>query len=810
MIKNYLKAALRNMRLHKGLSFITIFGFAAGLACCILITLYTIDQLGFDRHLAKADQIYRVGIIGSLNNKTMQAPVSCAPLAEAMKREIPEVEAVTRFTGGGRGAPVVRYKDKVFSEERFYWADPTFFDVFRTPFIKGDPRTALSQANYVVLTRSMAKKYFGSEDPLGKTINTDSRRDLVVTGVIPDVPRQSHFHYDFVGSLAIFENSRSTSWIGNNFFTYLVLRPGASAKAVEEKLQGLVRRNAGPQFEQMFGVSWDQLLKSGAQYRYFLQALTDIHLRSHYEYELEANGDISTVYLFSLVAFGVFLLACVNFVNLTTARAATRAREIGIRKAIGSGRGQLIRQFLFESSLTSFLAIILAMALAVLLRPFFNRLAGENAEIVIRGNPWLLPILLALLVLSGLVAGAYPAFYLSSFRPAQVLKGQLGGIKGKSFVRSLLVVFQFTMSIALIIGTLVINRQLHFMQNKKLGFNKEQVLIVKKTDDLGKQVYAFEQELLANPDITAVSNSATLMGDPAFGDNVYTVPGASGVSQFILWTMFADEGFVRTFEIKMAAGRFFEKGRQSDLQGVVLNEAAVKLLGLTDPVGKELLLMIGRDNKPAKITILGVMKDFHFQSLHDEIRPLAFHWFGPEGFGKTVSVRFRTRDIPALLGAIEAIWRRLAKGQAFEYEFFDEHFAAVYNAEQNTAKLLMAFSVLAIAIACLGLLGLATFATQQRTKEIGIRKVLGASVLSLSRLLSNEFLKLVLLANLISWPLAYFFMGRWLRGFAYRTPLGLDLFLLSGLLALGIALLTVSYQSIRAARANPVASLRNE
>jgi len=810
MFKNHLKAALRNMRLHKGLSFITVFGFAAGLACCILITLFTIDQLGFDRHHAKADRIYRVGITASLNNKTFQGPISCAPLAEAMKREIPEVEAITRFVSGIGGAPVVRYRDKVFSEERYYWADPSFFDVFSTPFIKGDPRTALSQTNSVVLTRSMARKYFGGEDPIGKTINTDNRRDLLVTGVVQDVPRQAHFHYDFLGSLAVFESSRSTSWIGNNFYTYLVLRPGASALAVEDKLQELVRRHAGPQFEQMLGAGWDQLLKSGAQYKYFLQPLTAIHLHSHLDYELEANGDISTVYLFSLVAFGVFLLACVNFVNLTTARAATRSREIGIRKAIGSGRAQLIRQFLFESSLTSFLAIILALALAVLLHPFFNRLAGANSEIAVKGNPWLPPILLALLILSGLGAGAYPAFYLSSFRPAQVLKGQPGGIKGKSFVRSLLVIFQFTISIALIIGTLVINRQMHYAQSKKLGFNKEQVLVVKKTDDLGKQAYAFKKELLDNPDIVAVSNSANLMGDPTFGDSIYTVPGSSGAAQNILWTMYADEDFTRTFGIQMASGRFFEKDRQNDLQGVVLNETAVRLLGLTDPVGKQLVTMSGQGNKLVTISILGVMKDFHFQSLHEEIRPLAFHWLGPDGSGKMVSVRFRTVAIPALLRTVENTWRRLAKGQAFEFEFFDDRFAAIYNSEQNTARLLAAFSLLAIAIACLGLLGLATFATQQRTKEIGIRKVLGASVLSLSRLLSNEFLKLVLLANLIAWPLAYWVMNRWLRSFAYRASLGIDLFLLSGLLAVCIALLTVSYQSIRAARANPVNSLRNE
>ncbi len=810
MLKNYLKAALRNMRLHKGLTFITIFGFAAGLACCILITLFAIDQLGFDRQQAKADRIFRVGLTAALNNNVMSGPVSCAPLAETMKKEIPEVEAVTRFIGGGRGAPVVRYKDKVFSEERFYWADPTFFDVFSAAFVKGDPRTALQQANNVVLTRSMARKYFGGEDPLGKTINTDNRRDLVVTGVVEDVPRQAHFHYDFLGSLAVFESSRSTSWIGNNFYTYVTLRAGASQAAVDAKLQEIVRNHAGPQFMKMFGVSWDQLLKSGAQYRYFLQPLTAIHLNSHLEFELEANGDMSTVYLFSLVAFGVFVLACVNFINLTTARAATRAREIGIRKAIGSGRGQLIGQFLFESTLTSFLAIALALVLAVLMRPFFNRLAGEYSDIVIGGNPWLLPILLSLLVLSGLVAGAYPAFYLSSFRPVQVLKGQQAGIRGKSFLRGLLVVFQFTLTIALIVGTLAIGRQLNYMQNKKLGFSKDQVLIVKKTDDLGKQVQAFKQELLANPNIEAVSNVSNLMGDPSFGDNVYRVPGVEGVAQHILWTIYADEGFPRTFAIQMAAGRFFEKDRPGDLQGIVLNETAVKALGLTDPVGKELIQMIDQGGNQLKLTILGVMKDFHFQSLHEEIRPLAIHRFGPEGFGKMVSVRFRPVALPALLAAIESTWRRLARGQAFEYEFFDVRFAAIYNSERNTARLLTAFSVLAIAIACLGLLGLATFATQQRTKEIGIRKVLGASVFNLSRLLSNEFLKLVLLANLIAWPLAYYVLQRWLRNFAYRASLDLGLFLLAGLLAVCIALLTVSYQSIRAALANPVNSLRNE
>jgi putative ABC transport system permease protein len=808
MFKNYLKAALRNMRLHKGLSFITIFGFAAGLSCCILITLFTIDQLGFDRHHAKADRIFRIGVKAALGSKTFNGVVSCAPLAEAMKREMPEVEAVTRLDS--RGASVVRYKDKVFSEERFYWADPSFFDVFTVPFIKGDSRTALSQTNAVVLTRSMARKYFGDANPIGKTINTDNRGDLLVTGVVQDVPRQSHFHYDFLGSMAGFEDNRSPFWINPSIYTYVALRPGSSAATAEAKLQGIVRRHAGPQFEKMFGVSWDQLMKGGAQYRHFLQPLTDIHLRSHLEFELEANGDMSTVYLFWLVAFGVFILACVNFVNLTTARAATRAREIGIRKAIGSGRAQLIRQFLFESSLTSFLAIILALFLATLLRPFFNQLAGETADIVVQGNPWLVPILLSLLILSGLAAGAYPAFYLSSFRPAQVLKGQQGGVKGKSFVRSLLVVFQFTMSIALIIGTLAINRQLNYMQNKKLGFNKDQVLVVNKTDDLGKQVHAFKQELLANPGIVAVSNSTNLMGEQIFSNNVFKVSGAKDAAQHIIWTLHADEGFIRTFGIEMAAGRFFEKDRQSDLQGVVFNETAVKTLGLTDPVGKEIIRLVGLAGNQAKITILGVMKDFHFQSLHEEIRPLAIRWFGPEGFGKTVSVRFRPTGMAALLKTIESTWKRLAKGQAFEYEFFDERFAAIYNAERNTARLLTAFSILAIAIACLGLLGLATFATQQRTKEIGIRKVLGASVLNLSRLLSNEFLKLVLLANLIAWPLAYLLLNRWLRSFAYRTSLGAELFLLSGLLALAVALLTVSFQSVRAARANPVNSLRNE
>jgi putative ABC transport system permease protein len=719
MFKNYVKIALRNFLKHKGFSFINIFGLAIGVACCLVIVLFVLDEISYDQHHEKADQIYRVGIRGFVNNTLFHGVVTCAPMAQTLVNEFPEVTAATRLRNFG--FPVFRYEDKVFSEEKVFWVDQAFFDVFTVPFIKGDSKTALAQPNTIVLTRSMASKYFGDEDPVGKSLNADKRRDYLVTGVVEDVPHNSHFHYDFLASNVTYDVSRSPVWVSNNYYTYLLLQEGASPEAFEAKLDELVKKYVGPQIQAAVGITLEQFFASGGDWSYFIQPLTGIHLHSHLEYELEPNGDIAYVYIFSIIAIGILLVACINFVNLATARAANRAREVGIRKTVGSSRGQLIRQFLSETTLMSFFAVLLALLAVQLLLPFFNNLTGKELAVPYVQNVLTIPLLLGLVLFIGILAGTYPAFFLASFDPVVVLKTEMSGRSKKSNMRNVLVVFQFTVSIVLIIGTVIVSRQLKYIQNRNLGFNKEQVVIVKKTDDIGNQVPAFRQELLKNPKVINATNTSNLIGNE-FGNSAYKLAGATGEETHLLWTYFTDPYFVETYQIEMAAGRYYEEGRQADQQSAVINEAAVKDLGLIDPVGKQIEAI--RPNRTVAFTIIGVMKNFHFKSLHHQISPLIVHLYGPEGRGRFVSVRIHSENIRETMTFLEGTWRKFASNQAFEYEFFDDHFARIYQAEERTGQIFFSFSLLAIFIAILGLFGLAAFVAEQRTKEIGIRKVL--------------------------------------------------------------------------------------
>ncbi len=807
MIKNYLKIAIRNFIKHLGYSFINVFGLAIGVACCLLIVLFVRDELSFDRYHEKADQIYRAGLVGFVNNNLFEGVVSPAPMARTLVDEYPEVTASTRIRNFG--FPVFRYEDKVFSEERVFWVDRSFFDVFTIRFIKGDPKTALEKPETIVLTHSMARKYFGDEDPMGKSLNADKRRDYIITGIIEDTPRNSHFHYDFLASLETYEDSRSPIWVSNNYHTYFVLKEGTSAEEFEAKLPDLVRKYVGPQIQAAAGISLEEFFASGGQYEYFIQPMTDIHLQSHYDFELGANGDMSYVYIFSIIAIGILIVAGINFVNLATARSASRAREVGVRKTLGSFRSQLIRQFLSETIFTSFLAVLLALLFVQLLLPLFNNLTDKELAIPLVQNPFTIPALLGLVIVIGVLAGLYPALFLASFDPVIVLKTETSGKSKKSHLRNVLVVFQFAVSIVLLIGTLVVHRQMRYIQNMNLGFNKEQIVIVEKTDDIGSQIRAFKQDLLKNPRILSASNTGNLIGND-FGNSAFQVAGATGEETHLLWTYFSDAHFVDTYEIEMAAGRFFEEGREADSQAVVINEAAVRAIGFEDAIGQKISALGATADQAQAFSIIGVMKDFHFQSLHNEIRPLIVVNYGAEGFGRYVSVRIRTEDIRETLGYIEKTWHQFALNQAFEYQFFDDHFANIYRAEERTRQIFFAFAILAIIIASLGLFGLSAFVAEQRTKEIGIRKTLGASVAGIIVLLSRQFTKWVVVANLIAWPLAYYFMNRWLQKFVYRAGISLWPFVWSFCLVLFVALLTMSYQTLRAATANPVNSLKYE
>ena len=807
MFKNYLKIALRNFLKHKGFSFINIFGLAIGVACCLIIVLFVLDEISFDRHHEKADQIYRVGLKAYINNNAFNGVVTCAPMAQTLVREYPEVTAATRIRNFGY--PVFRYEDKVFSEEQVLWVDQAFFDVFTVSFIKGDLKTALAEPNSIVLTRSMALKYFGDEDPMGKSLNADRQRDYVVTGVVEDTPQNSHFHYDFLASLSTYGDSRSPVWVSNNYYTYLVLQEGSSPQAFEEKLVELVKKYVGPQIQAAAGISLEKFFELGGEYGYFVQPLTNIHLHSHYEYELEPNGDIAYVYLFSIIALGILLVACINFVNLATARSVNRAREVAIRKTVGSRRAQLIRQFLAETTLTSFVAVILSLFVVQILLPSFNSITGKELSIPYIDNIYTIPALLGVVMFIGILAGIYPAFFLASFHPAVVLKSETMGRTKKSNLRNVLVVFQFTVSIVLIVGTLIVNKQLKYMQDMNLGFNKDQVVIVKKTDDLGKQIQAFRQELLKNARIDNASNTGRLIGQ-TFGNSAFRLAGETGEETHLLWTYFTDAHFVDTYQIEMATGRYFEEGRQADQQGVVINEAAVKDLGLADPIGKQIVALGATQEQAQSFTILGVMKDFHFESLHFQIRPLIVLLYGPNNRGRFVSVRINAEGIRETMAFLEGTWRRFAENQAFEYEFFDDHFKKIYESEERTGKIFFAFSLLAIVIASLGLFGLAAFISEQRTKEIGIRKILGATESKIIILLSKQFTKWVILSNLIAWPIAFYFMHKWIQRFAFRPGISIWPFLLASIVVLCIALLTVSYQTIKAARSDPVDLLRYE
>lgn len=802
MFAHCLKITLRNLKKHKGISLINIAGLTIGFIGFILIALFVQDELSYDRHHEKAGQIYRVNVRAVANNTEFYSATSCTPMAQALITEFPEVEASTRVHRFG--IPVIRYQDKVFSEEHFFFADPSFFDIFTVPFLKGDLKTALTEPNSVVLTRSTAERYFGTEDPVGKTLNADRRRDYLVTGVVEDVPRTSHFRYDFLGTMNTFEYSRNQNWISNNDYTYFVLREGVSPQEFEEKMQSLVQKYVYPQVKGALGVTPEEFITGGGFFAYYIQSLTDIHLRSHLQHEIEANSDISYIYIFSVIAFAILIISCINFINLSTAQSATRGREVGIRKTVGSTANELKGQFIFEAVFLSTLAVVLSLPIIELLLPAFNNLTGKNLHIPYLSNPLTLPILLGIALAVGLLAGVYPAFYLSSFHPVAVLKGESSGKGKKSWMRNALVVFQFTVSIVLIIATFVVYRQLRYIQNRNLGFNRDQVVIIHKVDDLGRQFGAFKQELRSIPAISSAANTSDLMG-ASFGDNLFVPASCPQDQKQLIWRMWADPDFLATYKVELSEGNFFPVQAQDERRVVVLNEAAVKILGLENPVGQLLIDMQGESH-----TVIGVVKDFHFESLHHPIKPFVIQPLGLDGGGRYLSVRMATADFQKTLSLIEQTWKKYAGNQAFEYELFDEHFARVYLSEQKTGQIFFIFSLLAVSIACLGLFGLTAFITEQRTKEIGIRKVLGASAPQVLLLLTRQFALLVLIANLIAWPLAYWITRNWLQDFAYRTTLTAWLFVLSAGLALLVALLTVSFQSIRAALANPVDSLRYE
>ena len=798
MFKNHITVAIRTLLRHKVYSFVNISGLAVGIACCMLIMLFVQDELSYDRFHKNADQIYRVLWDARYGDNEWTTPYVSVPISETLKERYPEVTYSTRLR---RESQTIHRESNYVIEKNFYYAESSFFDVFTVPFIVGDPATALNAPNAVILTEQSAQRYFPNRDPMGQTLELNDGTSLQVTGVVKEFPPQSHFHFDFLAplkTLPIIER-RKSDWGSATVYTYLLLKDGASASELQTKLTAYVREHILSKMPPM----------PGYHTNYLIQPLTDIHLHSNLRYEITANSNIMYIYIFSLIAFFVLILACINFVNLSTARSSTRAREVGVRKVLGAHRAQLIRQFFSESTICVAFSSILAIGLCELGLPLLNSLANKHLTMGSLIAPQVLIGLFSLIIVVGLSAGMYPALYLSSFWPGTALKGYISS--SKAYLRNGLVIAQFCISISLLVGTLVVRDQIHFAQNKHLGFDKEHVLILqgipRTQQTTPKRVFqnliTFRDQFETLPQVATASLNTGVPGRTFDSTRFKPEQPANYEETSLTYTM-ADEKYVQALNIEIVEGRNFSPTEHAtDVTAFLVNQSAVKALGWQNALGKKLKRGSGIEG-----TIIGVVSDFHIGSLKQEIEPLVLPYLHRSPM--YLAIRLHPGNVAKAISAVEETWKKLAPNQPFSYTFLDQDYARLYNREQQMSHVFQIFSGLAILIACLGLFGLAAFTTQQRTKEIGIRKILGASVSGIVCLLSKDFLKLVLIANLIAWPIAYYAMNQWLQSFAYRINLSIGTFILSGLIALFIALLTVSYQAIKAARANPVEALRYE
>ncbi len=808
MIKNYLKTAIRNLLKNKGFTAINVLGLALGIATCLLILFYVFDELSYDHYNKNAERIFRVnnGIKFGGNENTYA--VTAPPAAMALKADFPEIEEAVRFRE--RGGLRIKKGNQNIQEDKVVYADSTLFAVFTLPMIEGDPAEALKEPHSVVITEQTAKKYFNRTNVVGQVLMVNDKQPYKVTGVIKDIPSQSHFNFDIFVSMASLDESREDSWLSINFNTYILLRPGSDYKKLEAKLPGFMRKHAGPQVQSALNISFDAFEQSGNYLRLSLIPLTKIHLESNLQAELGANGNIQYVYIFSAIALFILLIACINFMNLSTARSANRAREVGVRKVLGSPRKYLIAQFLTESILVTLAGAAIAVLAAWALLPVFNDLAGKQLAVNYQLVARLVPVLLVFVLIIGCLAGSYPAFFLSAFQPIDVLKGKVAkGFKGGG-LRSFLVVFQFSISILLIIGTLVVYNQLSYIQARDLGYDRSHVVIVQNVSSLGDKAKSFKQEIKK---ISGVDNATMTGGLPTseygnttsfFKDQVIDQKRAIIARQ---WAV--DEDYINTLGMKIISGRNFSPQMLTDSTAIVINEAAAKMLGYPNPLNH--FLYTPADNTLTRLLnlhIIGVIRDFNFRSLRENVTPMIFTHDEDRA---ALSIRLHAgANTPAVMDQIKSKWKEVSPTQEFAYSFMEQDFDALYRTEQQMGKLFISFTTLAIIIACLGLFGLATYAAEQRTKEIGIRKVLGAGMTTIVGMLSKDFIKLVLIAILIATPLAWFFMRKWLQGFAYRQEIKWWVLAVAGLTAVLIAFITISFQSVKAALTNPVKSLKSE
>lgn len=810
MFRNYFKTSVRNLLKYKFTSAINLFGLTVGLTCCLLIFTFVLHELSYDQYNKNADQIYRV--TRSFNNSSgvedLYLGSVAPPFGPLLKNDFPEIRQYTRLLPNG--ITPIRYEDKIFNEPGAWFGDENLFDVFTVEVLQGNPATALSDPFSVMITPGIAKKYFGTEDPMNKTLRLDNKNDLKITGIYKPFPSTAHLHPEILISFSTLEDSAiygiknlQTNFSNNSFFTYIVLPENYQVERITNRFPAFIDKY-------MRNVKNPE----NRQSRYtalHLQKLTEIHLHSHLDNEAEQNGDITIVYIFAAIALFILLIACINYMNLSTARSALRSREIGVRKVVGAQRKELILQFLFESVLLTSVAMLLALALSAFLMPLLNQLSGQQLSLSILYQ-WRVAIFILLIpFLVGIVSGIYPALFLSSFRPVMILKGVFTPAAGNLSFRKVLVVVQFTISIILIICTAVVFRQLSYLMKTAPGFDKEQVITMAYNYSLDPQYEAFRNELLQHSTIINSTRSSRIPTGRLLDDlGAETVSGdstapVSGNVKFVT----ADYDFIPAYGIKILAGRNFSREYPTDTNNYILNESAIKMLGWQHAGNA-----VGKSFRYGGVTgnVIGVMNDFHFESMHQPIIPLVLFMGTPvtRKYYGNLSVKLAANNIQAGLNDVRETWNKFMPGNAFDYTFLDDNFAQLYEAERRQQHIFTIFSLVAIFIACLGLFGLSAFAITQRFREIGIRKVLGASVSSIVNMLSKDFLKLVILASFVSFPVAWFAMSQWLNGFAYRIEIGLWIFPVAALLASIVAFATISIQATKAAMANPIKSLRTE
>lgn len=798
---NYIKTGWRHILKNKRVFSINIFGLALGIAACLLIFLFVKDELSYDQYNAHADQIVRVVFNAEINGEKMKEAVVMAPVAKTLKNDLAEVKDATRIRDAG--SPKITYNGQAYRDTKFAYVDPNIFEIFSLPLLRGNTNP-LQNPNTVVISSSEAKRYFGEENAIGKTIYLNDDESYHVTAVMKDIPSNSHFHFDMLASMNGFELAESNSWVNSNFFTYLLLEKGTNIHHLESKLPGICEKYMGPQMKAEIGMSFAEFTMDN-EIGLFLQPLKDIHLHSDFiaSTELEQGGNIQYLYIFGVVAIFMLLIACINFMNLSTATASKRAKEVGIRKVLGSNKKQLIYQFLAEAFISVLVAMIIAFIISSLAIPLFNNLSGKSFATSQILKPEIFIASFGLIILITMLAGIYPAFFLSSFRPISALKSKFSAKGSTKGLRSGLVVFQFVISAGLILGTLVVNQQMNYVQNKELGYNKDQILVLRQSYLLGNDENAFKNEILKDTRVQNVSKSAFV---PA-GESDNSMSGIFLGDQYQrrMYVYNIDENYIPTMGMKIVQGRNFSENYGAENDNVIINEAAAKSLGFgNNAIGQTIFRDL--EGGLRNLEVIGVVKNFHFKSLHQQIDPLIML---DNPYGGLI-LRAKTGHMAGLLMSLKQKWNDFDSAEPFSYTLLDDSYNKTYLAEQKMGDILNIFAILTIIVACLGLFGLVTFTAEQRFKEIGIRKVLGSSAMQIVTLLSKDFIKLVSISFVIAFPVSYYFMNKWLQDFAYRIDIHWWLFVLAAFITLGIALLTIGFKSFKAATINPVKSLKTE